>query len=268
MLRFDDVVPNVVFGQTIVHEPWALPIAATQPRGLSGFNLALHVQDDPLRVQQHRITLLQQFRADGVQQLTWLNQTHSTICHRVGDPAKHFANHPQTAQLLSFLPRQGDALVTSEVGHALIMMTADCLPVVLGNAAGTEIANLHAGWRGLAAGIIENTVAQMHCAPTWAWLGAAISQKHFEVGAEVRAAFLARHPQLAFAFRDASEHKFYADLYAIAGYILAQLGVRQILGGTACSYADASQGQHDYYSYRRDAASGRMATYVYVRAAC
>ncbi len=249
MLRFEHRVPHVVFGQTQVQETWALP---SQTEALAGFNLALHVQDDAARVQQHRIALLRHFAADGVQQLSWLNQTHSTICHRA-----------QRDGALHFLPQQGDALVTMQKGHALIMMTADCLPIVLGDAQGSEVANLHAGWRGLAAGIIENTVASMQCKPTWAWLGAAISQDCFEVGGEVRSAFLVRYPDLAFAFRDASAHKFYADLYAIAGYILAQLGIHTRWGGENCSYR-----QPEYYSYRRNAQSGRMATFVFIRDVC
>lgn len=109
--------------------------------------------------------------------MTWMTQTHSTICHTVNEQI------PFTALI-------GDGLITQTKGHALMMMTADCLPVVLGNAEGTEIANLHAGWRGLAGGIIENTVAAMQNPPTWAWLGAAISQPCFEIGAEVKTAFV------------------------------------------------------------------------------
>ena len=105
--------------------------------------------------------------------MTWMTQTHSTICHTVNEQI------PFTALI-------GDGLITQTKGHALMMMTADCLPVVLGNAEGTEIANLHAGWRGLAGGIIESTVAAMQSPPTWAWLGAAISQPCFEIGAEVK----------------------------------------------------------------------------------
>ncbi len=109
--------------------------------------------------------------------MTWMTQTHSTICHIVNEQI------PFTALI-------GDGLITQTKGHALMMMTADCLPVVLGNAEGTEIANLHAGWRGLAGGIIENTVAAMQSPPTWAWLGAAISQPCFEIGAEVKLLFV------------------------------------------------------------------------------
>ncbi len=150
--------------------------------------------------------------------MTWMTQTHSTICHTVNEQI------PFTALI-------GDGLITQTKGHALMMMTADCLPVVLGNAEGTEIANLHAGWRGLAGGIIESTVAAMQSPPTWAWLGAAISQPCFEIGAEVKTAFCSKYPELETAFIDgAAPNKFHADLYAIARFILQSLEVEKVLG--------------------------------------
>lgn len=142
-----------------------------------------------------------------------------------------------------------------------MMMTADCLPVVLGNADGSEVANLHAGWRGLAGGIVENTIAEMRSKPTWAWLGAAISQPCFEVGAEVKDAFCSKYAALATAFQEAEQAgKYYADLYAIARFILNQHGVATVLGGDQCSYRQ----EQDYYSYRRHAKTGRMATFVFM----
>ena len=142
-----------------------------------------------------------------------------------------------------------------------MMMTADCLPVVLGNADGSEVANLHAGWRGLAQGIVENTITAMQSQPTWAWLGAAISQPNFEIGTEVKLAFCAKYPELETAFQDSEKvGKFYADLYAIARYILKQQGVETVLGGDQCSY----QQTDEYFSYRREAKTGRMATFVFM----
>ena len=215
---------------------------------LRGFNLALHVNDDAKRVQQHRMALLDEFSAWGVNKVTWLTQTHSTICQTIN-------------QQITFEPLEGDGLVTQQKAHALMMMTADCLPVVLGNAEGTEIANLHAGWRGLANGIIENTIANMQTQPAWAWLGAAISQSHFEIGAEVKTAFCSKYPDLEHAFIQGQHtDKFYADLYAIARFILTRYGVELILGGDQCTY----QQSKDYFSYRRDAKTGRMATFVFM----
>lgn len=222
---------------------------AAQQAELAGFNLALHVNDQPSRVQQHRMALLQQFCAYGVKRLTWLTQTHSTICHNIQAE-------------LPFWALEGDGLVTQEKAHALMMMTADCLPIVLGNADASEVANLHAGWRGLANGIVENTIASMQSQPTWAWLGAAISQPCFEVGAEVKAAFCSQYAALESAFVLGQQAgKYYADLYAIARFILQRHGVANVLGGDQCTYRQAEQ----YFSYRREAKTGRMATFVFMQ---
>ncbi len=245
-MQFVEGLPKGIYvGQTRVHHMQTL---ATTNQALNGFNLALHVQDDVKRVQYHRMALLQDFASYGVNKITWMNQTHSTICHTVNEK-------------IPFEPLEGDGLVTQRQGHALMMMTADCLPVVLGNATGTEVANLHAGWRGLAGGIIENTIATMQSAPTWAWLGAAISQECFEIGAEVKLAFCSKYPALEDAFKSGEKaDKYYADLYAIARYILAQHGVQTILGGNQCSYRQ----EDEYFSYRRHAQTGRMATFVFM----
>lgn len=245
-MQFVQGLPQGVFvGQTRVQHDQALPSATAE---LAGFNLALHVNDDPERVQRHRMALLQEFSEHGVNKITWMTQTHSTICRTIN------AEMP-------FDALEGDGLVTQIAGHALMMMTADCLPVALGNADGTEVANLHAGWRGLAGGIIENTIAEMQSPPAWAWLGAAICQDNFEIGAEVKQAFCSKYPELDSAFKAGlKEGKFYADLYAIARYILALHGVKTVLGGDQCSY----QQPDDYYSYRRASKTGRMATFVFM----
>lgn len=246
-MEFVQGLPKGIYvGQTRIEHPQSI---ATANENLSGFNLALHVNDEVKRVQQHRIILLNQLSAFGVNKLTWMTQTHSTICRTVNEQA-------------SFVALEGDGLVTQRKGHALMMMTADCLPVVLGNHDGTEVANLHAGWRGLANGIIENTVAEMKSKPTWAWLGAAISQPCFEIGAEVKAIFCEKYPELENAFTTGQVMgKYHADLYAIARFILKRLGVETVLGGDQCSY---QQGK-DYFSYRRDAKTGRMATFVFMQ---
>ncbi|WP_291352679.1 peptidoglycan editing factor PgeF [Acinetobacter sp. UBA3106] len=245
-MQFVQGLPQGVFvGQTRVHHEKTL--ASAQPE-LAGFNLALHVHDDAKRVQQHRMALLEEFAEFGVDKVTWMTQTHSTICHTLNED-------------IPFQALEGDGLVTQRKAHALMMMTADCLPVVLGNAHGTEIANLHAGWRGLAGGIVENTIAAMQTQPTWAWLGAAISQPCFEIGAEVKTAFCSKYPELDSAFQAGKKTgKFYADLYAIARFILKQQGVELVLGGDQCSYSQAEE----YFSYRREAKTGRMATFVFM----
>lgn len=246
-MEFVQGLPKGVYvGQTCIEHPQAI---ATPNQNLKGFNLALHVNDEAQRVQQHRMILLNQLSNYGVDKITWMTQTHSTICLTINEQ-------------IPFNPPEGDGLVTQRAGHALMMMTADCLPVVLGNAEGTEVANLHAGWRGLANGIIENTVAQMQSQPEWAWLGAAISQPCFEVGAEVKAAFCEKYTELEFAFISGqTEGKYLADLYAIARFILNRLGVQNVLGGNQCSFRQTT----DYFSYRRDSKTGRMATFVFMQ---
>jgi len=246
-MEFVQGLPHGVYvGQTQIQHPLTLP---TQNQYLKGFNLALHVQDDAQRVQQHRMFLLNEFASFGVDKMTWMTQTHSTICHTINEQ-------------IPFSAIEGDGLVTQRKGHALMMMTADCLPVVLGNVDGTEVANLHAGWRGLANGIIENTVREMQSPPTWAWLGAAISQPCFEVGAEVKTIFCDKYPELASTFiAGQTIGKYQADLYAIARFILNRLGIGTVLGGDQCSYLQAQ----DYFSYRRDAKTGRMATFVFMQ---
>lgn len=245
-MQFVQGLPQGVYvGQTHVQHPES---RLSERAELSGFNLALHVQDDPVRVQQHRMALLNEFSQHGVNKLTWMTQTHSTICHTVNEQ-------------VYFEPLVGDGLVTQQKGHAILMMTADCLPVVLGNADGTEVANLHAGWRGLAGGIIENTIATMQTQPTWAWLGACISQPCFEIGEEVKQAFCEKYP-LEFAFKAHEQAgKYYADLYAIARYILEQHGVTLVSGGDQCTYTQTE----DYFSYRRNSKTGRMATFVFMQ---
>lgn len=234
-----DLPKGVVVGQTTLNEDGMLD---AYDDAFLGFNLALHVGDEPQRVQLHRITLLKKL---GVQKLTWLNQTHSTLCHQVN-------------QQVTFDALTGDGLVTQQKNHALMIMTADCLPVVLGDTDGTEVANLHAGWRGLVNGIIETTIDRMQTKASWAWLGACISQACFEVGAEVKDIFCEKY-DVADAFIQQDNGKYHADLYQIARFILAQQGVKNIYGGTHCTYQEA------YYSYRRTAKTGRMATFVFMR---
>ncbi len=124
-----------------------------------------------------------------------------------------------------------------------------------------EVANLHAGWRGLAGGIVENTIAAMQTPPTWAWLGAAISQPCFEIGAEVKAAFCRNILNWTVHFRPVNRQvNTYADLYAIARYILQQHGINTVLGGDQCSYRQPEE----YFSYRREPKTGRMATFVFM----
>ncbi len=241
-------LPNrVVAGQT---SRQALRPQFESAMPFNGFNLALHVGDDARQVHQQRIELLKALQPFGTQRLVWLEQTHSTTVHTVTD---------QT----SFNSICADALITRQLGVACMIMTADCMPMVLSNADGSEVACIHAGWRGLLNGIIENTINSMQTPAVYCWLGAAIGACHFEVGAEVYDLFVQQNAQNKAAFKAQAAHKYLADLYLLASIRLNDCGVAHITGGEACTYAQSSQ----FYSYRHQPITGRMATFVIIRPA-
>lgn len=239
---------HIVAGQTIRYPTISYPSQAP----FDDFNLALHVGDNPAHVQQNRMLLLDHLKEFGAERLVWLEQTHTTKVHRV-------------TEVLDSTPVNADAMVTNQCNVACMIMTADCLPIVLSDAQGTEVACIHAGWRGLLNGVIENTVTEMKRPAHFAWLGTAISAQAFEVGAEVLELF-AEHDsdaQQAFVALDSTLNhgKYLADIYKLATQRLAKLGVLAVSGGEQCSY-----GQQDlFYSYRREPKTGRMATFVMLR---
>ena len=157
-------------------------------------------------------------------------------------------------------PQDADAVTGFAVGHVCAIRTADCLPVLFCARDGSEIAAAHAGWRGLAAGVLENTVMALGSRPTelLAWFGPAISQANFEVGDEVREAFMAQDPGAAQCFAANERGRWQADLYALARRRLVTAGVTDIYGGDWCTYADAAR----FYSYRRDPGCGRMVSFI------
>jgi YfiH family protein len=215
------------------------------------FNVAAHVDDDEQNVAVNRQQLLQ--ACQGLQRIDWLNQVHSDRCAEAG------------AQPLD----NADASFTAEHGLGCAVMTADCLPLLLCDKKGQRVAAAHAGWRGLAAGIIENTVAKFSCPQElMVWLGPAISQAHFEVGATVREHFLAAakvedQPATDSAFEPNLQcpHHYFADLYQLARIRLLALGVEQIYGGNYCTFAQ----QEHFFSYRRDGVCGRMVSLIYIK---
>lgn len=155
-----------------------------------------------------------------------------------------------------------DAAVTTEPGIVLAIRTADCLPVLLCDRAVTVVGAAHAGWRGMAAGVIEATVAAMAVEPGGiiAWLGPAIGQQAFEVGPEVRAAFVDSDPGAESAFRPGTGDRYHGDLVALARRRLHAIGINSISGGEWCTATDAAR----FYSYRRDGETGRMASLVWL----
>jgi YfiH family protein len=207
-------------------------------------NLALHVGDDPAAVAENR-ERLRRFLCLPAEPI-WLNQVHGVqVCTDVQAGA------------------QADACVSHQPGQVCVVMTADCLPVLLCDQAGTVVAAAHAGWRGLAAGVIVETLTRMLVEPAtiMAWLGPAIGPQAFEVGDDVRRVFLDLNDAYARVFTSHTPGKWLMDLYAAARLQLADLGVTQLYGGEHCTYQDRQR----FYSYRRDRATGRMASLLWIQ---
>lgn len=227
---------------------WVRTCVTTRQLGSSqgpwkGFNLGDHVGDDPVYVAANRAELVREVSC----RPAWLTQTHGTAVVRA-DP-----------QCIS----EADAAWTDEAGVACTIMTADCLPVFFCDRAGTRVAAAHAGWRGLLDGVLENTLGALAVEPTevLAWLGPAIGPQAFEVGAEVRDAFVQADPAAASAFVPSGRADHYlADIYQLARQRLHAWGVLSISGGDHCTVNDPLR----FYSYRRDGQTGRMASLVWL----
>lgn len=208
-----------------------------------GFNLGTHVGDDPQAVAANRVLLRRELPAEPV----WLDQVHGTHCV---DAATMAAG------------TQADASFTRQRRVVCAALTADCLPVLLCDDRATVVAIAHAGWRGLAAGVIEAAVARMRepGERLVAWLGPAIGPQAFEVGGEVRDVFVAHDAQAASAFEAAANGKWRCNLHQLARQRLNALGIRRIAGTDSCTARNAQR----FYSYRRDGVTGRMASLVWL----
>ncbi len=209
----------------------------------ASLNLGDHTGDDAAAVAQNR-SLLRVFLPD---EPCWLKQVHGNAVCRADDPAS---------------ARVADAAVARQARTVCSVLTADCLPVLLCDGGGGVVAAAHAGWRGLAGGVLEATIKAMNTPPRelLAWLGAAIGADAFQVGEEVREAFVRDLPACAAAFRaDPAPGKWRADIYRLARLRLARAGVTRVFGGGLCTATDAAR----FYSYRRDGASGRMAACIW-----
>ena len=218
-------------------------------QGGGGLNLGVHVDDAPDAVASNRALLRALLPAEPA----WLTQVHGTT---VVDAAR-----------VQAAPR-ADASMATEAGAVCVIMTADCMPVLLADADGKVVGAAHAGWRGLASGVLEATVQTMRAkdaGPLTAWLGPAIGPRHFEVGAEVPAAFAHRGTAARAAFMplDGKPGKFLGDLPQLARLALARAGVSAVHGGDECTVSDPSR----FYSFRRDRVTGRMASLIWIRAA-
>ena len=243
-----------------VHE-WIVPDWPAPPRvralittraggvsggAFAGLNLGLRSGDAIEDVTRNRAKLRQSLPAEPM----WLRQVHGTAV---------------VEAVATDESPEADAAFARRPGAVCAVLTADCLSVLLCDEQGTVVAAAHAGWRGLCAGVIEQTLKAMDRPPAQllAYLGPAIGPAAFEVGAEVRAAFIAEDPQSEAAFakdKMGKPGKFYADLYALARQRLARSGVRQVYGGGYCTYTEAER----FYSYRRDGLTGRMASLIWM----
>ncbi|HHF3106857.1 peptidoglycan editing factor PgeF [Vibrio diabolicus] len=209
-----------------------------------GLNLGTHVGDDLSLVEKNRAWLAQQANMPNAP--IWLNQTHSTVVAQANEP---------TTQVLD-----ADGVFTSSSHVVCSAMIADCLPVLLTNTQGTQVAAVHAGWRGLANGIVENALA-LFSGEVIAWLGPAIGPQAFEVGEDVLQAFVDFDSQAHQAFipRDI-DGKWFADMSVLATQRLNRAGVTQVFDSGLCTYQDKAS----FYSYRRDGKTGRQATFIWI----
>lgn len=234
---------------------WPLPdgVAACSTTRVGGvslppwnsLNLGAHCGDNLAHVEENRRRVYE--NAHFPSKPVWLEQVHGkTVLKLTGEP---------------YTDKRADASYSATPGTVCAVMTADCLPVLFCNKSGTEVAAAHAGWRGLCEGVLEETVACFQDAPQniIAWLGPAIGPDAFEVGPEVREAFMAKDAQAERAFRPSAD-KYIANIYQLARQRLANVGVTQLYGGDRCTFSE----EDDFFSYRRDRITGRMASFIWL----
>lgn len=227
-------------------------VVTTRTNGCSAapyasLNLGDHVGDDPQRVTRNRALLMQQLALAAPPR--WLEQVHG--CDLL-DCSLSREERPRA-----------DAAVSRMPGEVCAVLTADCLPLLICDRAGEQVAAVHAGWRGLAAGIIEKTLARFDCpgSDLLVWLGPAIGPEAFEVGDEVRALFTGLNPADEAAFRPSPSGRWLADIYRLARSRLAPWRPGFIGGGDRCTF---SEPEH-FFSYRRDGETGRMASLIWIQ---
>ena len=211
----------------------------------ASLNLGDHVGDDPSSVKQNRALLRRILPGEP----RWLKQVHGTTPVRVDDYD---------------CAAGSDAAFSQQPGTVCAVLTADCLPIFLCDSAGSTVGIVHAGWRGLAAGVIERTIAEMggESSRIMAWLGPAIGPAHFEVGEEVRQAFIEHDEKSAPAFTARDNGKWSADIFLLAQQRLTEAGVTEVYGGGVCTFSGPAR----FFSYRRDGSTGRMAGLIWLTA--
>jgi YfiH family protein len=207
-------------------------------------NVGTHVGDLPEAVAENRARIAQALELPN--EPAWLEQVHGALVSDL-DQTQHIT--------------RADAAVTHSLERVCVIQVADCMPVLFASREGTAVGAAHAGWRGLASGVLEATVRELAVEPSSlvAWMGPAIGPEHFEVGGEVRDAFMANDPEADGAFVENDRGRWQCDLYALARRRLQAIGLREISGGGWCTYHDASR----FFSYRRDGQCGRMAALIW-----
>lgn len=240
---------------TLISPDWPAPesvraVSTTRLGGVSrppydNFNLGDHVGDEPAAVAANRESLARAI--DLPAEPAWLEQVHGTAVAVLEEEC---------------LPMQADAACTRTPGRVCVVMTADCLPILLCDRAGSRVAAAHGGWRGLARGVIAATLRRLDCDPEniLAWLGPAIGPAAFEVGPEVREAFIVLDSGNAGCFSPSPAGRWLADLYGLARRRLYGLGVTEVYGGGWCTFSEPER----FYSYRRDGRCGRMASLIWL----
>jgi len=220
----------------------------------TGLNLATHVDDDIKDVLTNRAILREQQALPN--EPYWLNQTHSSTVIELPYQYRSYQDGENRAII------EADASFTKLKEHVCAVMTADCLPLLIVDDKAEKVAAIHAGWRGLADGIISTTITAMKTHPEslHVWLGPAIGPKAFEVGAEVREAFVKTNQENENAFVQTQENKYLCDIYKLATNELKALGISFISGGEHCTVTEADL----FYSYRRDGQTGRMASLIWI----
>lgn len=230
-----------------VRAAFTLRMGGVSAPPFDSLNLGAHVGDDTAAVAENRRRVRERLSLPA--EPDWIEQVHGTRVANL-DEARDAERAP------------ADAVLTRTPGRVCAVQVADCMPVLIAARDASAVAVAHAGWRGLAAGVLEQTVATLGIpsAELIVWLGPAISARHFEVGGEVRAAFLAHDPGAGAAFAPNARGRWQCDLTALARRRLAALGIGEICGGSWCTFADQSR----FFSFRRDGRCGRMAALVWL----
>jgi len=230
---------------------WVKAYSTTRQGGYSGspfaaLNLAHHVEDDRAVVQQNREWLSQHLSLPA--KPLWLQQVHGV----------NIISHQVKSAVIPMV----DGSYSKRLNEVCVVLTADCLPVLLCDQTGTSVAAVHAGWRGLAQGVIESAVQQLGIVGSelMAWLGPAIGAQAFEVGEAVRANFVAQDKSMGNYFVGIGGKKYKADLYGLARFRLQRLGVSAVFGGDRCTFSENA----DFFSYRRDGITGRQASLIWL----